>query len=103
MHEAPDRDAIGRFVLHVARGGVEPPTYRFSVGRSYQLSYLAKRVECYMSATALAESVAPPSWLLLRARSALVHGQFDPERRAATGRRFGGDRPAVALGDGAGQ
>lgn len=55
--EAPDRDAIGRFGLHVARGGVEPPTYRFSVGRSYQLSYLAKRVECYMSATAAAESV----------------------------------------------
>ncbi len=28
--------------LHVvARGGVEPPTFRFSVGRSYQLSYLA--------------------------------------------------------------
>ena len=25
----------------VARGGVEPPTFRFSVGRSYQLSYLA--------------------------------------------------------------
>jgi hypothetical protein len=25
----------------VARGGVEPPTYRFSVDRSYQLSYLA--------------------------------------------------------------
>ena len=24
-----------------ARGGVEPPTFRFSVGRSYQLSYLA--------------------------------------------------------------
>jgi hypothetical protein len=28
-------------VLMVARGGVEPPTYRFSGGRSYQLSYLA--------------------------------------------------------------
>ena len=27
----------------VARGGVEPPTFRFSVGRSYQLSYLALR------------------------------------------------------------
>ena len=26
---------------YVARGGVEPPTFRFSVGRSYQLSYLA--------------------------------------------------------------
>ena len=28
----------------VARGGVEPPTFRFSVGRSYQLSYLAVAV-----------------------------------------------------------
>ncbi len=28
-------------LLQVARGGVEPPTYRFSGGRSYQLSYLA--------------------------------------------------------------
>ena len=27
--------------IPVARGGVEPPTFRFSVGRSYQLSYLA--------------------------------------------------------------
>jgi hypothetical protein len=27
--------------VQVARGGVEPPTFRFSVGRSYQLSYLA--------------------------------------------------------------
>ena len=27
--------------MEVARGGVEPPTFRFSVGRSYQLSYLA--------------------------------------------------------------
>jgi hypothetical protein len=29
----------------VARGGVEPPTFRFSVGRSYQLSYLAVQAE----------------------------------------------------------
>ena len=28
----------------VARGGIEPPTYRFSGGRSYQLSYLAASV-----------------------------------------------------------
>src|SRR5690242_12804878 len=28
-------------LVTVARGGVEPPTFRFSVGRSYQLSYLA--------------------------------------------------------------
>ena len=45
----------------VARGGVEPPTYRFSGGRSYQLSYLAAHmtyglmhisVEAYRSADA---------------------------------------------------
>ena len=46
-----DRDArrpprvLGGLRLPVARGGVEPPTYRFSVGRSYQLSYLAGRGE----------------------------------------------------------
>jgi hypothetical protein len=27
-------------VTTVVRGGVEPPTFRFSGGRSYQLSYL---------------------------------------------------------------
>jgi hypothetical protein len=32
----------------VARGGVEPPTFRFSVGRSYQLSYLAVTEETIM-------------------------------------------------------
>jgi hypothetical protein len=31
----------------VARGGVEPPTYRFSVDRSYQLSYLALNLSPY--------------------------------------------------------
>ena len=35
--------ATSRFV---ARGGVEPPTFRFSVGRSYQLSYLAGQAGC---------------------------------------------------------
>lgn len=34
--------------LWVARGGVEPPTFRFSVGRSYQLSYLAGIGSCYI-------------------------------------------------------
>jgi hypothetical protein len=38
-HAPPDR----AWWEVVARGGVEPPTYRFSGGRSYQLSYLAKR------------------------------------------------------------
>ncbi len=40
----PVRIVDGAFALLnvVARGGIEPPTYRFSGGRSYQLSYLAK-------------------------------------------------------------
>ena len=37
ISKTPDQRAI----CVVARGGVEPPTFRFSVGRSYQLSYLA--------------------------------------------------------------
>ncbi len=39
----------GRLVL-VGRGGVEPPTFHFSGGRSYQLSYLPERREDYRSA-----------------------------------------------------
>ena len=35
----------------VARGGVEPPTFRFSVGRSYQLSYLAVEEQLLLRAT----------------------------------------------------
>ena len=30
----------------MARGGIEPPTFRFSGGRSYRLSYLAGRHVC---------------------------------------------------------
>ena len=44
---------VAPFVLAlVARGGVEPPTFRFSVGRSYQLSYLAEPVQPDQRATA---------------------------------------------------
>jgi hypothetical protein len=34
--QAAQDDSFGE----VVRGGVEPPTFRFSGGRSYQLSYL---------------------------------------------------------------
>jgi hypothetical protein len=33
----------------VGRGGVEPPTFHFSGGRSYQLSYLPERRSPYRS------------------------------------------------------
>jgi hypothetical protein len=33
-------DTIFDGVFVVVRGGVEPPTFRFSGGRSYRLSYL---------------------------------------------------------------
>jgi hypothetical protein len=32
----------------VVRGGVEPPTFRFSGGRSYQLSYLTATGACVL-------------------------------------------------------
>ena len=53
--------------LGVARGGVEPPTFRFSVGRSYQLSYLAEQ-------PALRAGLATPTGL-------------EPATSAVTGRR----------------
>jgi hypothetical protein len=40
------------FGVLVAGGGVEPPTYRFSVGRSYQLSYPAKTGKPYRNPSA---------------------------------------------------
>ena len=42
MTETPKFGASSH-LIQVARGGIEPPTYRFSGGRSYQLSYLAVR------------------------------------------------------------
>ena len=44
----------------VARGGVEPPTFRFSVGRSYQLSYLA--VFVHSRRPAVSGRRAPRDW-----------------------------------------
>ena len=34
---------LAAYSAEVVRGGVEPPTFRFSGGRSYQLSYLTIR------------------------------------------------------------
>ena len=42
-HEGPPNGRA--FVCLVARGGVEPPTFHFSGGRSYQLSYLAEAAQ----------------------------------------------------------
>ncbi len=39
----------GVVVIVVVRGGVEPPTFRVSVGRSYQLSYLTLMYLCVPS------------------------------------------------------
>lgn len=36
------RTLDGAAEREVGRGGVEPPTFRFSGGRSYQLSYLPR-------------------------------------------------------------
>jgi hypothetical protein len=36
-------------LAEVGRGGVEPPTFRFSGGRSYRLSYLPKALGAWRS------------------------------------------------------
>ena len=58
---------------YVARGGVEPPTFRFSVGRSYQLSYLA-----------VTDPANAARW---RGVSAAVLTGLEPATSALTGRR----------------
>ena len=58
MHEAAGQLACGFGVL-VAGGGVEPPTYRFSVGRSYQLSYPAKTGKPYRTGSGPAKTGTP--------------------------------------------
>ena len=71
---------------YVARGGVEPPTFRFSVGRSYQLSYLAVVLRVML----------PEGHMLRYAeRRAMVHAAsalavltgLEPATSALTGRR----------------
>ncbi len=43
----------------VGRGGVEPPTFHFSGGRSYQLSYLPERWETLQEQLAALECGGP--------------------------------------------
>jgi hypothetical protein len=68
----------------VARGGVEPPTFRFSVGRSYQLSYLAVAL-ADTSARSDAPGLATPTGL-------------EPATSAVTGRRANRLRYGALLG-----
>ena len=49
----------------MGRGGVEPPTFHFSGGRSYQLSYLPKRRERYNSTARTEQSGITPRVQLL--------------------------------------
>ena len=54
----------------VARGGVEPPTFRFSVGRSYQLSYLAMWAERGPQCIAATQTGLEPATFALTGRRA---------------------------------
>src|SRR5262245_22785655 len=78
--------------LLVARGGVEPPTFRFSVGRSCQLSYLAGLGSWYTSGGWLRRGVSlglTHERRAQRARRSLcaVLTGLEPATSALTGRR----------------
>jgi hypothetical protein len=47
MKKPQARRGLWPAALLVGRGGVEPPTFHFSGGRSYQLSYLPERAKPY--------------------------------------------------------
>ena len=53
----------------VARGGVEPPTFRVSVGRSYQLSYLAPQPDDVQQAVATPTGLEPATSAVTGRRS----------------------------------
>ena len=80
--------------MQVARGGIEPPTYRFSGGRSYQLSYLAKPKRAQ---TTRPPKARPPRWVNTN-RTVGVWG-LGPQRnkRAAKVCAFRRHKPSTAL------
>jgi hypothetical protein len=75
----------------VARGGVEPPTFRFSVGRSYQLSYLARLAHVTRRAARAARGFHMRPYMetprsAARRCGAVLTG-LEPATSALTGRR----------------
>ena len=72
----------------VARAGIEPATFRFSGGRSYQLSYLARAAPLCLAAVATLTGLEPATSAVtgrranqLRHRALLLHPP--PRRREA--------------------
>ncbi len=68
----------------VGRGGVEPPTFRFSGGRSYRLSYLPR---CCHPATDDRIRSPQPTRAVSRCGASAVPTGFEPATSALTGRR----------------
>ena len=68
----------------MARGGIEPPTYRFSGGRSYQLSYLAAPLPGGRDPASLPDLPGPPvlgfvaCGAVVRRAAYLACGGFEP-------------------------
>src|SRR3954452_17131773 len=62
-------DTVRPAAVLVGRGGVEPPTFHFSGGRSYRLSYLPERPKLYNSGMPEDESARPMASLLQASRT----------------------------------
>jgi 2,5-diketo-D-gluconate reductase A len=73
----------------VGRGGVEPPTFHFSGGRSYQLSYLPKRTKLYNTRHRKRESTAAPVSRFPRSLAVRLHVRVV--------RRAGPSRPLASI------
>ncbi len=76
----------------VARGGIEPPTYRFSGGRSYQLSYLAAPVRADRNPAKSSGRCAPVPSSGRCAGGLVVALQDEPDQRRVRADRLGHHR-----------
>jgi hypothetical protein len=88
-------------ILVVARAGIEPATFRFSGGRSCQLSYLARRHRCASPPLATLTGLEPATSAVtgrranqLRHRALLLHL---PSRAREAGTPYGIRTRATAL------
>ena len=71
MQKRPPPRSVETFsqLTSVARAGVEPATFRFSGGRSYQLSYLAKTPVQHRNAVATLTGLEPATFAVTGRRA----------------------------------
>lgn len=82
----------------VARAGVEPATFRFSGGRSYQLSYLAPKSAAPDGAVSVGRAQSPEPWEEHTGWAGVLRSGY-PGRERWSARRAGAAQQAARQGE----